>query len=346
MKTYISCSLFLFFIALSSCSTIETIRISVEKPAQVTLPPSIRSIVIVNNAVQQPDSIGYTIVNGKGEDDVVVPSDSLNAINNMLTQALAQFMDDEKFFDKVTLFDKPLRTDNVFLAETLIDDTTIQRIAAETGADAVVSLDRFLTKIILIKQARYHTNLSMLEVKIQAKFRVYSNEGKLMGPPVSFNDTLYWNDANEYVPFPGMKEGLKQAALHTADKMVPMFIPYWMEQNRWYYTNSGGKMMKATQYAVANKWKEAALIWGEVYETEESSVRRAKLASNIALANEMLDDVENAMNWANISYNLFEECFQNHRSTDTDLFRIMAFRDELKRREADFHKLDKQKRYE
>jgi hypothetical protein len=71
-------------------------------------------------------------------------------------------------------------------------------------------------------------------------------------------------------------------------------------------------------------------------------LKKAKLASNIALANEMLDDVENALTWAEIAYRLYEE--YGNENSGTDLFRILAFRRELKTRVNDFEKLDRQKR--
>jgi hypothetical protein len=324
----------LFLTLLSSCSTVEIVRIDVEKPAQVTLPAYIQNIVVVNNAVIQPDSMGQIIKRNASVASGKMPCDSLNII---LTQALAQFMDDEKFYNQVVAYDEPLRKDNLFGFEMIIESDKIRQISEETGADAVISLDKF----IIISTLEYSVAfVAELTLDVQAKFRIYDGDGRGIGLPVVFRDTLCWN-AWDYGDMMSAGEAARQAAIHVADKMVSMFIPFWQPQNRWFYTDSGREMREAAQKAMANKWKDAALLWGSLYDREEKPLKKAKIASNIALANEMLDDVENALIWADISYNLYEE--YGNETPQEDFFRIVAFRAELKNRVSDFKKLDLQK---
>jgi hypothetical protein len=320
---------------MSSCSTIEIIRINVEKPAQITLPAYVQNITIVNNAITQPDSINHTIKKSFPSIEVALPADSINTV---LTQALAQFMNEEQFYNRVTAYDKSLRESGFFLTETTIGQDEIRRIADETNADAVISLDRFVVQSSLM----WRYGVPDLTATMQAKFRVYAAGGEIIGYPISFQDTLYWYDEMSESPLITMKESLSQSAVHTADKMVSMFIPYWQQQNRWFYTGSSKEMREAAKKAMANEWKEAALLWGELYDREEKPLKKALLASNIALANEMLDDVENALTWATISYNLHEE--SGNGNSKTDFFRIIAFRNELNKRLNEFQRLDKQKR--
>ena len=44
----------------SACSTIEYIGIETYNPAEVTFPKSVKNVLVVNNALPQPDSLGYT----------------------------------------------------------------------------------------------------------------------------------------------------------------------------------------------------------------------------------------------------------------------------------------------
>ncbi|MFR9165671.1 MAG: hypothetical protein ACLVKO_05390 [Dysgonomonas sp.] len=95
MKKYILGSLLTAILTLS-CSSVKFITVNVEKPASLTIPSSVRNIVIVNNTGVQPADIGHFTLKGiDDEEKVEVSSDSLNII---LTQALAQFMDEESFF--------------------------------------------------------------------------------------------------------------------------------------------------------------------------------------------------------------------------------------------------------
>ena len=340
----------LLLAVLSSCSTTKMIKIRVEKPAQVTLPKFVRNITIVNNAVVQPDTIGHTLTEWESflkiRKQVSVPSDSVNII---LLQALTQFMNEEGFYDKVELHNNTLREDDQFLVETAIDTLVLQQIAKETNADAILSLDRVVAKTDIGRRQDTWPHYDVLRVVIQAKFRIYSKEGKRMDYPViMFQDTLRWNSLDyNRKPFITQTNGLKEMAIHTADKMVSMFIPFWQEQYRLCYTYGDKRVKDAFYEAQKGKWKDAALIWGDLFENEKRIEKRAKLASNIALANEMLDDIENALNWANISYELFEERYNSNKrnkSVKEDLRHIATFRKILKNRVNEFHKLDEQER--
>lgn len=44
----------------SACNTIEYIGIETYNPAEITFPKNVDKVLIVNNAVPQPDDVGYT----------------------------------------------------------------------------------------------------------------------------------------------------------------------------------------------------------------------------------------------------------------------------------------------
>lgn len=332
---------FLSIVIFTSCATMEIIKVNVQKPAQITLPASVQNVTIINNAATQPDTIGHTKKERlKQEETMSVSSDSINFI---LVEALAQFMNDEGFYNQVIPYDESLRSDNLFLLETAIDTSSIKKIIEETNADALISVDRFNTKSKLSQIWRYGLVFNTLEVKMQAKFRVYSTDGKLIGSPILFQDSIYWDSSNPDVVFPSSEEALKQAAIYTADKMVKAFIPFWQLQNRWYYTNNGSKMREASQRISKNDWRGAAVIWGDLFYNEKNDHEKAKLASNISLANEMLDDIENALTWANISYEFFEKYKDKNAINEENFMRIKAIKEELERRINEFEKLDIQK---
>lgn len=342
MKKYIL-YFFLLFISTTSCSTIHWLTIDVQKPAQITLPVTIQNLAIVNNSVTQPSNVGHKSVNYSNETQVHVSSDSLNII---LTEALTQFLNEEKFFNSVILYDKtPRNANDNFLSEIKLSPETVKTIINSTGSDIIISLDRFILRSILSTSSIGNSLTSEnLKVNIDANFRLYYPNGKMPLPLINFQDSLSWEAISQHGIYfteealPSRREALKYAALYTANKMVSMFTPYWQEQNRWYYTDGTTKMQEASVKASANKWRDAALIWGELFDTEKSTLKKAKLASNISLANEMLDDLENALTWINISSDLFRSL--NRTDKDEDIVRTSLYKKELKQRISDFQKLD------
>ncbi len=187
--------------------------------------------------------------------------------------------------------------------------------------------------------------MDILKVKMDARFSMYSKDGEMLVSPVIYKDSLSWENVRQgdrslTKDFPSREQALKLSVLDMADKMVRIFVPYWEKQYRWYYTDEGKtKMKKAQMKAGDNEWKEAAVIWGNLFEEESSDKKKAKLASNIALANEMLDDVENALNWADISYGLFTKTMDKDSE---DVRNITVYKNELQRRLKDFELFGKQ----
>jgi len=334
-------AIYLLFIILTSCGGVQIITVNIQKPAMMPIQLDIQNITVVNNTVPQPSDIGHDAIEYSKEEKVNVSGDSLGIIT---VQALAQFMDEEGFFKTVSAYELVLRDDNSFLAEKPLLPAAISEIAKETDADAVISLD------YLIFQSTVNTQnigdgltSDKLDVNIDARFRIYSGNGELLTPVVAFQDTLHWENIRQgnyslTEDFPSRREALKLSSLHIADKMVSMFIPFWEDQYRLYYWDSSTKMRVAALHADNSEWQNAALIWGEIYEKDNNTKKKAKLAANIALANEMLDDIENALKWANISYDLFISVYKSDQNADIEY--ITAYKSVLEQRLKDFGELD------
>ena len=93
--------------------------------------------------------------------------------------------------------------------------------------------------------------------------------------------------------------------------------------------------------ALANRkqWQEAISVWQSYYESERNNVSKAKVANNIALVYEMLDDIDSAYNWATIAFDLFHEATANG---SLDRRRSAFYKKELERRKDSSNKLNMQ----
>jgi len=328
---------------LASCSSVRFISIEVQKPAKVILGSNIRDIAFVNNSVTQPEDVGHWKIVKKETEPVNVPSDSLNI---MLNQALAQFLEEDGSFNRVAVYDKPLRKDKDFLMETALDSAVIQNIGMQTGADAILSLD----KIILItthETIQFKDKLQpwALCIAIGIKYNVYSTATNRRIRGITYNDSICWKGtligSNLYSEdIPTYKKAFEHTIIRAADKISKSLSSSWNRSERWYYTDGSTAMNKASVKASGYKWREAATIWGNLYETEKKERKKGKLASNIALANEMLDDIENAVTWIDLALGHFNNADKRKEGEDSKLAKM--FKKELERRLADFAKLNTQ----
>lgn len=343
--------LFLYLLAgtfsLTGCAGIKTLTIQTQEPAQVILPSTIKNLLVVDNVVSQPDDIGHTKKKlGRSQPEKVsVKTDSLSII---YTEALTQFLNEEGFFEMVMLHNKPLRNDSEYWNEKGITPEKMQELKNATGADAIVSLDKLLVASDwedLFMQEGYP--YAKVDTKISSTIRVYlpTLEGQI--PTVHYTDSLYWEgfdiseDGLAYAEFvvPHAESALKELAVYAANKMTLVLTPHWITQERWYYTLPSSSVRQATAFAEQANWLEAIEKWQTFYNSTKNKTDKAKIASNIALGYEMLDDIETAHEWVLISEKLFNE---STSPSSLERRRIAIYKTELERRLDNSNKLNMQ----
>jgi len=333
----------LFF---SSCAGIQYMSIETREPAQVTFPAEVKSVLVVNNVVQQPDEIGHNIKK-LGKKQFERTKASADSVAVFYTEALSQFLGEEEYFDEVKYYQKPLRTDDKFWQEVPISPETMNELRNSTATDAIISLDKLILQTDwtdFYQQEGY--KYAGLTGKIHSVIRVYlpSMEGKI--PVIQFIDSLRWEgyDIRDYGAYadliiPSQEEAMKQLAVFSAEKMTKVFSPHWEYQDRWYYTQMNSKMREGEMFAKSNQWLSAIEKWKESYAKEKSKLNKAKAAHNIALSYEMLDDMDKAYEWATTAADLFQ---QSTTTGSLERRRSVLFKKEIERRKDTSNKLNMQ----
>lgn len=331
---------------MNSCAGIKYMSIETREPAQIALPTGIKSVLIVNNVVQQPDEIGHNI-KPLGRQQSERAKASSDSVPIFYTEAMAQFMGEEGFFEQVKFYQKPLRSDNDFWKETPIAPDVMQSLRSATGTDAIISLDKLIIQtdqVDFFEQQGY--KYKQMVAKINSVVRVYlpSMDGKI--PVVQLTDSLRWEgfdiqDGNAFADqvLPSRSEAMKQLAVLAAEKMTKVFSPHWEKQDRWYYTTMNSEMREGETLSKANKWAEAVERWKAFYNKEGVSQNKAMAAHNIALGYEMLGEMDTAYEWANTAADLFQKT-----TTDGSLERRRSFlfKNEIQRRRDTSNKLNMQ----
>ena len=124
----------------SACNTIEYIGIETYNPAEITFPKNVDKVLIVNNAVPQPDDVGYTYnLYGTVQDTARAHADS--ALYDAC-HSLGKSIVDVSFFNDVLLYHDGTRQDTKYLVDEKLTPETVKELCRETGTDAVISLDR------------------------------------------------------------------------------------------------------------------------------------------------------------------------------------------------------------
>ncbi len=149
--------------------------------------------------------------------------------------------------------------------------------------------------------------------------RVYALDGSQLSPPVAHLDSLFMDGLTDWSrltnSIPEINKLVTDVSIKAADDVTSIFVPSWKTQDRWFYSDNSKEQKEAILLVKNGKWQEAAEIWGELFEKETNRKKKIRLASNIALANESLDDVDNALNWINTPSPRFSTAGNHDRSS-------------------------------
>ena len=318
-----------------NCAGLRHISIETREPGKIDWSPNVLSVVVVNNVLQQPDHLGHQLFR-LGQDVPVSMSASSENIARIYTEALAQFIDEEEHFEQVLFFTEPLRSDPHFFDEQPLMPAQMRELLRESGADAVISLDLLVMQTVVTEQIRQGGFiLGEMVGHIHSTLRIYKPTMEGILPAVLYSDSLVWQgfDQSGLIPaysdiLPTREEAMHILAIHAAEQMTKTLSPHWETQTRWFYTTMSSRMREGAAFARGNQWDRALDRWMVAFNSARR-VDKAKAANNVALAHEMLDDLETALEWANKAHELFE---RHTASQSLERRRSQLYIKELERR--------------
>lgn len=310
--------LLLAFTVLTGCSSISYMSIETHKPAEITFPAMVSKVLIVNNAVPQPEKSGYEYkLMGVLQDTARAKADS--ALFD-IGRALGVSILETNYFNDVLLFHEGTRKDDKYLSDEKLSQSAVQALCEESGADAVISIDRLLFDMTK-STASFSSNIfySFINVKIASVMRAYIPERESPLATVLMADSVDWSERAEtlkeleqYLPSP--EEALRESAKYIGNIAAPNFVPHWNNEVRWFYTDISTDWKQASAYASAQKWEAAEEVWLSTYNKTKNETSKAKLASNIAFAKEMQGNYPEALEWAEKARLSFQKKGENTRN--------------------------------
>jgi tetratricopeptide (TPR) repeat protein len=186
------------------------------------------------------------------------------------------------------------------------------------GVDAIISIDRILFN--LEEEVKNNTRES-------PGIYMYAFAGNQVGGSISCSIYLYgkahplssftltdsivyktsfYSDSLEF--FKILPEVLiNDLAYRLGEKLAYSLTPSWTIQKRIIYTGSNSRMQEALSYSKNGKWHTAESLWQDLFDKNPKSIDKAKLANNIAIANELQDQLEIALHWAEKATSYFPE---------------------------------------
>jgi len=190
----------------------------------------------------------------------------------------------------------------------------IQSLSTASNSDILVIVDTLLVgKTQIVNDLKSPVNQAYRSNYVFAPIRTVINifdgiTADRVGR-IDQKDTIYWeilsrSDARDHaIKFKAVESMLKVAGTLGEDIVTTMF-PEWKTVRKSLYIYPVSSWQKAFDYSVEFRWREAMEIWLE--ETSHmDAIRAASAAYNIAVACELTDRLELAIEWIDVSIKKF-----------------------------------------
>lgn len=291
---------------LSSCQSVEQLSIDYMLPAEVSFPPTLKRVAIVNNMPEVPDNklIVSEEAEKKEENEIARLTNYYNGDARLTTEALAEALANENYFEEVVICDSALRSKDITPRESTLSREEASKLIQDLDVDFLIALEniqmRSTRKISYLRDwgAFYGT----VDVKVYPTVKIYLPNRK--GPMVTINnnDSIFWEEmgngeASVRARLISENDLIKQASEFAGTVPVKRLLPHWKTANRYLFQGGSVNMRDAAVYAKEGNWAEAVQLWKKNFETKKGK-QKMYSAYNIAMGYEMQDSIDTATEWA------------------------------------------------
>lgn len=291
---------------LSSCQSVEQLSIDYMLPAEVSFPPTLKRLAIVNNMPEVPDNklIVSEEAGKKEENEIARLTNYYNGDARLTTEALAEALANENYFEEVVICDSALRSKDITPRESTLSREEASKLIQDLDVDFLIALEniqmRSTRKISYLRDwgAFYGT----VDVKVYPTVKIYLPNRK--GPMVTINsnDSIFWEEmgngeASVRARLISENDLIKQASEFAGTVPVKRLLPHWKTANRYLFQGGSVNMRDAAVYAKEGNWAEAVQLWKKNFEAKKGK-QKMYSAYNIAMGYEMQDSIDTATEWA------------------------------------------------
>ena len=310
MKRAIYFGSFILIAILSACTTKMYTSIDVLRPADFTFDKGAKSLLIVNNTIPQPATYGHQVkLMDEKKRNSTINTDSLAMF--CLSVINEEFQKNE-FFPHTSFQMESIKKEGTFFVIDHNHNDSLKLLAQKCNADVVLLLDRI--KVNDIVQDIYNqTNSSyyaVLEAYYQTNWSIYYPSNETLEKKV-YMDTIYW-DKEAYIRkmalqgLPDRYNALIDGALHVGQETMKRFVPWWDKEDRYFFSSNNKYLKQGMDSVSMREWDEAIKIWKKgVIKTKGNT--KGMLLYNIAVANEITGNTDEAVNNLKLSIAAFEK---------------------------------------
>ena len=314
---------FFLFLLLARCSPIKEIETETLQSAKISFPEHFTKIAFLFSYPQND----FEPVNKENFKDEILKE---------LKFGIAEITDNSPRFFPENILLLNLSELNLTDSTDSINTRKLTNIADSLQVDGIILLKKFSLDSRLKKEHdsydyvdEYYLNF---KITSKAKWKIFNRLNREFIDTYDYKENFIWESlANSRIraiaDLPDYHKTFKEAAYWTGYDYAERIFPVWEENIRIYYARGNEVMNKAQEKVENNNWKEAIRLWKRnLTHPEDEMVSRS--AYNIALAMEMMGEIDLALKWAKKAYEI------NNKK------RALKYYEHLKERKEELSKLE------
>ena len=301
------CSLLLVLCSLS-LSAQQQCYFSVDEryPAKRTELKNKQRILVVNNALTQPNDFGHTtMIDGESHNNVEV--DLSRSVLYCLF-ATTQSMESTGEFEAVELMDISQNHSTNYYSRTPLTFSQAERLCTDYQADALLTLNQLvLYDIVESFPTDEGTYYAYLQAYAQSHWTIhYAGQSRevtfTQADTLLWESRLYYTRAQSLNDLPSRQEALLYIARELGNRIGSSFSPSWQTTRRYIYDLPN--LQAGLDAFRLQRWNSAINQWLTMVDSKDKKAA-ACAAANIAIAYEMLGDYASACDYAQRANRLF-----------------------------------------
>ena len=263
-------------------------------------------ILVVNNALTQPQDFGHTtMIDGENQNHAEI--DLSRSILYCLF-SVTQSMESTGEFDAVELMDISQNHSTNYYTRTPLTFSQAERLCTDYQADALLTLNQLvLYDIVESFPTDEGTYYAYLQAYAQSHWTIHY-AGQLREVTFTQADTLLWESQLHYnrtqslSDLPSRQEALHYLARELGNRIGSSFAPSWQTTRRYIYELPD--LQAGLDAFRLQRWNSAINQWITIVDSKDKKAA-ACAAANIAIAYEMLGDYASACDYAQRASRLF-----------------------------------------
>lgn len=290
----------LFSFLLQNCATVETLTIETVNPSAINFPGNFNQIAFVNFDND---------INNNGEIDTLL----YKIITNEMSIGFRDAAFSAAGIDTSDLlYVKGYPDNNDFYYKDTLNWEFLDNISGKKFADIFIVLDSVNLSmesdqfaINFYEPVEYYI---YREIAIKAYWKVYDLVEKKQLDQYVYVDTLLWDGLSYFKSelkkkLPSVERSIRETSYFAALDYANRIFPNWQTETRYYFVSGNQDFEKAAKLVKQNEWTKAAELWDKYINDIDREIA-SRATFNMALASEMLGELELAVKYAERSYKI------------------------------------------